>query len=87
MPTFSEQTTKFPALFVLLQWKGKIFDPQLKAKIVRWLKVNKQALEIRFCDFRCSADEVSCLKMMLNESASLRKTLISIITMTVSPCF
>ena len=46
MPTFSEQTTKFPALFVLLQWESKIFDPQLSVKIVRWLKVNKQALEI-----------------------------------------
>ena len=32
-------------------------------------------LQIRFCDFHCSADDkVSCVKMISNESTSLRKT-------------
>jgi len=37
-------------------------------------KQTSTCLEICFCDFRCSAVEVSCLKMALNEFNSLRKT-------------
>ena len=45
-------------------------------KIFLPIKGKKTALclEIRFCDFRCRAVEVSCLKMALNEFNSVRKT-------------
>ena len=56
---------------------GKTKFPQVKGK------QTSTCLEIFFCDFRCSAVEVSCLKMALNEFNSLRKTF-SIEIMTFS---
>ena len=47
-------------------------------------KQTSTSLEIHFCDFRCGAVEVSCLKMSLDEFNSLRKTS-SIKTKTFSP--
>ena len=73
--TSSEQTTKFPAHSAPLKRQRKMLDRSPQAKTFPPIK-GKQALclQIRFCDFRCSAVEVSRLKMASNEFNSLRKT-------------
>ena len=78
-PTFGEQTTKFPAHSALLKRKQKTFG-------IRPIKGKKTStcLEIHFCDFRCSAVEVPCLKWHRMNLIGLCKTF-SIKVMTFTP--
>ena len=75
--TSGEQMAKFPVHSALLKRKWRMFGHRPEAKKIFLPIKGKQTstcFEIHFCDFCCSAVEVSLLTMASNEFNSLRKT-------------